>query len=352
MSNNKKIKLLVVDDSAFMRAAIERMLKEEPSIEVIGTAANGKDAVTKTVKLKPDVVTMDVEMPVMDGLHALREIMKICPVPVIMVSSMTQEGARVTLDALDLGAVDYAPKPGAALTTDILKLKQQLIDKVLAAAGASPQKVKLEFSKIPTGVQRDKSIDEKVYRIVCIGASTGGPPAVQKILSMLNPSLKAPVVIAQHMPKAFTAAFATRMNSICGIRVKELVDGEILQNSIAYICPGDYQTRIKPVAENRYKFELTLNSEEQLKYAPCIDTLFFSAASSFQHNTTGVILTGMGEDGARGLKNIKLSGGLTIAQDKATSIIYGMPRAAVEKQAASRVLALDSIAPELELALK
>lgn len=353
MTEIKKIKVLVVDDSAFMRTAIERMLIADPTIELIGSAANGREAVEKVVRLHPDVVTMDIEMPIMDGLHALKEIMRLCPTPVLMVSSLTKEGAKNTLDAIELGAIDYVPKPGSTLSASILTLKEELLQKIHAAAGCQPKAVKLEY--IPSKRQFKRAstpADEIISRAVFIGASTGGPPAVQKILSRLDAILPAPIVIAQHMPKPFTTAFASRMNTLCGIKVREANDGEILQNSIAYICPGDHQTRVTRTMDGKYCFTITSNAKEQDHFAPCINTLFFSAAKEFAHKAIGIILTGMGEDGVRGLKNIKLMGGLTIAQDRASSVVYGMPRAALEQEAAVRILNLDEISNEIELALK
>mgnify|MGYP000936775921 FL=1 len=353
MTTQKKIKVLVVDDSAFMRTAIERMLVADPGIELIGSAANGREAVEKVVRLRPDVVTMDIEMPIMDGLHALKEIMRLCPTPVLMVSSLTKEGAKTTLDAIELGAIDYVPKPGSTLSANILTLKDELISKIRAAAGCQPKAVKLEY--IPGKRQAKRAStpsDEIINRAVFIGASTGGPPAVQKILSVLDPALPAPIIVAQHMPKTFTAAFASRLNMLCGIKVKEANDGETIQNSIAYICPGDHQTRITRSIDGKFCFAIVSNNNEQDRFAPCINTLFFSAAKEFAHKAVGVILTGMGEDGVRGLKNIKLMGGLTIAQDRASSVVYGMPRAALEQEAAVRILNLDEIAKEIELALK
>ncbi|MDD3145679.1 MAG: chemotaxis response regulator protein-glutamate methylesterase [Candidatus Riflebacteria bacterium] len=353
MTENKKIRVLIVDDSAFMRTAIERMINSDPSLEIIGSAANGREAVEKVARLRPDVVTMDVEMPIMDGLQALKEIMRLCPTPVLMVSSLTKEGAKVTLDAFDLGAVDYVPKPGSTLSATILTLKDDLLQKIHAAAGCQPKAVKLDFAGARRGPKKPlASTDEIISRAIFIGASTGGPPAVQKILSMIDPALPAPIVVAQHMPKAFTAAFASRMNLLCGIRVKEACDGEPLQNSIAYICPGDHQTRVSRSIDGRCCFAITPNSIEQDRFAPCINTLFFSAAKEFAHKSIGVILTGMGEDGVRGMKNIKLMGGLTIAQDRSSSVVYGMPRAALEQEAAVRILNLEEIAREIELSLK
>lgn len=349
----KKIRVVIVDDSAFMRTAIERMLRSDSGIEIVGSAANGVEAIDRVSRLKPDVVTMDVEMPIMDGLQALKEIMRICPTPVLMVSSLTHEGAKVTLDALYLGAVDYIPKPGSTFSTNVLTLKDELIRKIYCAATSKPSTLKLEFKAgRSSSSRRNITKDEVINKAIFIGASTGGPPAIQKILSEIDPNLNAPIIIAQHMPKAFTGAFATRLNTICSIRVKEASDGEPLQNSVAYICPGDNQTRVIRSLSGKCVFSIVSNEEEKDTFAPCINTLFFSAAKEFAHNALGIILTGMGEDGVRGLKNIKLRGGLTLAQDRSTSVVFGMPRAALEQEAAVRLIHLDDIASEIELFLK
>lgn len=354
MRESKKIKVFIVDDSAFMRAALEKMLREDPSIEIVGSASNGKEAVEKISRLKVDVVTMDVEMPVMDGLHALKEIMRINPVPVIMVSSLTQQGARVTLDALDLGAVDYLAKPGSGISVNILNMKELLIEKVHQAAESKPSVPKFKYILQTTRRTQETSTEQNLRydKIVVIGASTGGPPAIQQILSSLSQNFPYPIIIAQHMPKAFTATFAQRLNLLCNIRVKEATDGETIQKSIAYICPGDMQTRIMPRPDNTFYFSICSNDLEKLRYAPCIDVLFNSAVSCFGRRTIGVILTGMGEDGVIGLKNIKLVGGLTIAQDKNSCVVYGMPKAAIEQGAVVKIASIQDIASELELACR
>ena len=353
MSKINKIKVLIVDDSAFMRTAIERMLVTDSSIEIIGSARNGREAVGKVARLKPDVVTMDIEMPVMDGLHALKEIMRLCPTPVLMVSSLTQQGAKVTLDALELGAIDYIPKPGSALTVGVLKLQKELLSKIHAVANCKPKQIKLEYRPMANNGNMSKATSNKpINKAFFIGASTGGPPAVQKIVSQLSHDFPAPVIIAQHMPKTFTSAFATRLNRVCAIRVKEACDGEIIQNSLVYICPGDNQTRVIKNSDGSFKFSVISNNDEKDLFAPCINTLFFSAATELGLRSVAILLTGMGEDGVRGMKNIKMVGGLTITQDRATSVVYGMPKAALEQNAATRILSLDEIAPEMELAVK
>lgn len=351
-SRERKIRVLIVDDSAFMRTAIERMLKQDPDVEVIGSASNGREAVEKTVRLHPDVLTMDVEMPVMDGLHAVKEIMKLSPTPIVMVSSLTLDGARVTLDALELGAVDYVAKPGSTVSLNIMGLQRELLIKVRAAAEARPQVSKLRIAALPPkgGAPAPGDAQTQLDWVVLIGASTGGPPAIQQILTTLPPNLTAPVIIAQHMPRSFTATFAQRLNALCPIRVKEAVDGEVLQRSVAYICPGDQQTRFCKRPDGRHTFSIAPDPSQP--FAPCIDVTFFSGAETFGKRIIGVILTGMGNDGVRGLKNIHLLGGLTIAQDRATSVVYGMPRAALEERVVTRILPIHDIAKEIDLALK
>jgi two-component system chemotaxis response regulator CheB len=353
MSEMKKIRLLIVEDSAFMRIAIERMLKEDARIEVIGSASNGQEAVEKVARLKPDVVTMDIEMPIMDGLHALKEVMQHSPVPVIMVSSLTQKGAQVTLDALDLGATDYIGKPGSNLSVNIFTLKAELLAKVAAAAESKPtvHKTRLPSMQPKRMTTPDDAISQ-VDRVVVIGSSTGGPPAIRTVLSGLPANLAAPVIIAQHMPQMFTNAFAQRLNSLCNLRVKEAVDGEVIQRSVVYVCPGDHQTRVRKNEPDRYVFSIVSNDSEKRKFAPCIDQTFLSVVEHFGRKTLGVILTGMGDNGAKAMSEIRNVGGMTIAQDKGTSVVYGMPRAVAECGAAARILPIQQIAAEIELALR
>ncbi|MBF0503018.1 MAG: chemotaxis response regulator protein-glutamate methylesterase [Candidatus Riflebacteria bacterium] len=373
MAITNKIRVLIVDDSAFMRAALERMLHEDATIDVIGSAGNGKEGVEKAIRLRPDVITMDIEMPVMDGLHAIREIMRLSPIPIIMVSSITQHGAQATFDALELGAIDYIGKPGSGFSANILTLRDDLLTKIHAAAESSLRMRQPLISRGRTPATENVSIDThprgistfspkraiasgdqntQIDWIVVIGASTGGPSAIQTIISALPPNLPAPVIIAQHMPAVFTGAFAQRLNTVCKLRVKETANGEILQRTVVYICAGDHQTSFKRRDDNRYMFSVTSNELEKARFAPSIDYLFLSAAEIFGRKTMSIILTGMGEDGVRGMKNIKAAGGLTIAQDRASSVVYGMPRAALEQGAVTRILSLSEIPSEIELALR
>jgi len=347
------INVLIVDDSAFMRTALERMMKADPCIRVIGTASNGLEAIERTLRLKPDVITLDIEMPVMDGLHALKEIMRVAPLPVLIVSSLTKEGAQVTLDALELGAVDYLPKPGSGISTKMFSIQKELVTKVRHLAESKPLIQRLDLAKAitPSVPQRKHAKFHAIKKAVFIGASTGGPPAIQRILSELPANLNAPIIIAQHMPSSFTKAFADRLNRICNIKVKEAVDRELLQNSVVYICPGDMQTTVEKSIKGEYKFKIVSEDFSSNKFAPSIDVLMFSAAKEFGANAIGILLTGMGDDGARGLKNIFLVGGLTMAQDKETSVVFGIPRAAIEMQAVSRILPLNDFAEEIKLGL-
>jgi two-component system chemotaxis response regulator CheB len=351
--NQKKVRVVIVDDSAFMRTAIERMLRSSSSIEIVGTASNGVEAIELTRRLRPNVITMDIEMPVMDGLQALKEIMRMYPTPVIVVSSLSSKGAKITLDALDLGAVDYIPKPGSTLSANVLDLQTELVSKVLSAVNSRPSHLKLDLGayKAPAKPVERASVREYVSKIVVIGASTGGPPAIQKILTGINPYIEAPIVIAQHMPQTFTSAFATRMNSLCAIRVKEAVRGEILQNSVVYVCPGGHTTTVKSTTAGTYAFEVIKENEEVI-LSPSIDALFSSVAPLFKSRTSGVVLTGMGSDGVLGMQKIQLHGGVTIAQDRMTSVVYGMPKAVADAGAADVVVAIDDIAYEIELSVK
>ena len=354
MKPKSKIRILIVEDSAFMRIALEKMLRDEPDFEIIATAGNGQEALEKVLRLKPDVVTMDIEMPVMDGLVALKEIMRAQPTPVLMVSSLTQNGAQATLDAMDLGAVDYVPKPGSTLSMSVFDLKTDLIRKVRGAASGMPLIIRHRIADIgqkrtTVGVTTQNT---RIGKIIVIGASTGGPPAVRSVISPLPANLSAPVLIAQHMPPTFTTAFAQRLNSMCNLRVKEAVHGEVLQNSVAYVCPGDFQTRLELQPDGKLTFLITPNRAENLRFAPCIDTVFISASRLLGTGVLGLILTGMGDNGVDGLLKIREAGGFTIAQDKTTSVVYGMPRAASERNAAARVLPLHEMHKEIELFLR
>ena len=353
MNGDRKVRLLIVDDSAFMRVALERMIKEEQPIEVIGSASNGREAIEKAVRLRPDVITMDIEMPILDGLHALKEIMRILPIPIIMVSSLTQNGAQATLDALDLGAVDYISKPGSPLGVSIFNLKDELLCKIMASVGNMPSIPKPRMATlVPKKALQPAENNTQIDRIVLLGASTGGPPAIRSILAGLSGNIPVPIVVAQHMPKTFTNAFAQRLNSLCNLRVKEAAQGEIIQRSVVYVCPGDSQTRIKKIDPAHFAFSISTGENEKHRYSPSIDVMFSSFTENFGRKVVGVLLTGMGDDGVKGLAEIKQAGGMTIAQDKNSCVVYGMPRAAVERGVVDRILPLNDISKEIEISIK
>jgi two-component system chemotaxis response regulator CheB len=346
------IKVLVVDDSAFMRKALTSMLQEDPEIKVIGTARDGVEAIQMIQDLKPDIVTMDVEMPRMDGITALREIMQKCPVPVIMVSSLTTEGAKVTLEALEVGAVDFIPKNLAELSVNIVKIKGMLIEKIktIGKRGiikrrtiAKPAETKIETPKVE--IPKVRVTTERKVGIVSIGTSTGGPKALQEIIPKLPKDFPVPIVIAQHMPPNFTKPFAERLDQLSQLSVKEAEEGETIKPGIVYIAPGRGHMRLK-----RRGIETLVNiseDKEEFIYRPSVDALMLSVADCFPGRSLGVILTGMGNDGAKGCKKIKENGGRIFAQNEESCVVYGMPRAVIEAGIADKVVPLEEMAGEI-----
>lgn len=348
------VKVLIVDDSAFMRNALTTMLSSDHEISVVGTARDGEEALEKVEKLRPDVVTMDVEMPKMDGLTALRHIMDKNPVPVIMVSSLTTDGAKVTLDALELGAVDFIPKNLSELSINIVKIKEILLDKVkqiglkgqtgkLRAPGSRPVRVVKPLSVPPLQV---RATGERRIAVVAIGTSTGGPRALQEIIPKLPGDFPVPIVIAQHMPPNFTGPFAERLNQISNITVREAVEGEALKPGVAVIAPGRGHMRVKRVRGIETVIGISENRED-FTYRPSVDALMSSVAEFFPGRALGVILTGMGNDGLKGLIELKKTGGRIFAQDEESCVVYGMPKAVVDAGIADKVLAIDEIAGEI-----
>ena len=355
------VKVLVVDDSGFFRRRVSEILSADPNIQVVGTATNGREAIDQALALKPDVITMDYEMPMMDGITAVRHIMQRCPTPVLMFSSLTHEGARVTLDALDAGAVDYLPKNFEEISRNPDKVRQLLCEKVhtisrsnrrysgfsapgsspVAAPGglASPAPVAPSRSAHATASAAPK---RKSYKLVAIGTSTGGPVALQRVLTQLPGSFPAPLVLIQHMPAAFTKAFAERLDKLCKIRVKEAEDGDLLRPGLALLAPGGKQMMI----DGRGSVKI-LPGDERLNYKPCVDITFGSAAKSFNDKVLAVVLTGMGADGREGARLLKQCGSQVWAQDEASCVIYGMPMAIVKANLADAVYGLDDIGRHL-----
>ena len=338
-----KLKVLVVDDSAFMRRVIKQMLESDPGIEVIGTARDGAEGVDMTVSLAPDVVTMDIEMPRMNGLDATKMIMEKLPTPIIMVSSLTEEGAKATFAALERGAVDYVAKHLDNSTFDIMKIQNELIGKVKAVARKSRRTAPArEERRVHTLAPARKGFITQKIAFEAIGASTGGPRAIQEIVSRLPGDMATPFLISVHMPKAFTKAFADRLNDLSKLHVKEVENNEPVMPA-AYSCLGRAQTRIKDGAAeftSRYDNRLSL-------YKPSVDVSMQSVADCFPGRSMGVILTGMGHDGMQGMKLIKEKGGKTLAQNEETSVVYGMPKAVIDAGIADKIAPLDAIAAEI-----
>lgn len=343
-----RIKILVVDDSAFMRRVIKQMLESDQDIEVIATARDGLEGIEKAMSLAPDVITMDVEMPRMDGLEATAIIMEKCPTPILIVSSLTKEGAKATFDALDKGAADYISKNLVTSAIDILKIQDEIISKVKALC-KKPNKllgVRPYRRAEPPLPPRANGYATQKIGFVAIGASTGGPRAVQEVLAHLPDDLPTPMLVAVHMPKAFTGAFADRLNDICKLKVKEAENGESIVAGTVYITPGGTQTRVKRKRLTDFYIDIN-NVPEDLLYKPSVDISMLSVAECFLGKSMGVILTGMGHDGLEGMRLIKKNGGKTIAQDEQTSTVYGMPKAIVEAGLADKILPLDMIAAEI-----
>jgi two-component system, chemotaxis family, protein-glutamate methylesterase/glutaminase len=342
------IGVLVVDDSAFMRTALSRMIASEPGLEVIGTATTGSEALGKIASLDPDVVTLDVEMPGLDGLETLRRIMALAPRPVIMVSAATEKDAEITFNALAAGAFDYVPKQLSSTSLDILHIQPDLIAKIRAAAASR--------SSLLAGISRKKpprcSAPENGNgnptspAIIAMGTSTGGPKALQEILPLLPRDLPIPILIVQHMPPGFTAPFAHRLNSLCAVAVREAVHQEAIQPGVVYIAPAGMHMTVERSSDSLGVICLDARPEKSL-HVPSVDLMMKSVARNFKHSSMGIIMTGMGSDGAEGMKAIYREGGFTIGQDEASCVVYGMPRACAELGVLNRVVPLGQIPAQI-----
>lgn len=328
----RRIKVLVIDDSALIRTLLTDILESDPEIEVVGTASDAIRGLEKIAALNPDVITLDIDMPRLDGLSMLDRLMPLWPLPVVMISALTREGAEATLKALELGAVDFIAKPMLDIRQGVEKLRDTVITKVRLAADASV-KQRVELALTPT-VPRKHAPGRMV---VAIGASTGGVAALNLILQSLSVDAP-PIVIAQHMPPMFTEQFARRLNSQCAITVSEARHGDVLLPGHAYVAPGDRHLEVVRTAAG---FETMLRSGALVNgHMPSVDVLFASVAESVGRNALGMLLTGMGKDGAQGLLQMRNAGAATVCQDEATSLIYGMPHAAVSIGAATVELPL------------
>lgn len=403
----RMIRVLIADDSAFMRQVLADLFRKQPDFEVLGTAMNGKEAVSKVKQLKPDLLTLDVNMPVMDGLEALAIIMEECPIPVVMLSSLTQKGTDATVRALGLGAVDFISKAGGSISR-IDSIEQEILQKCRAAANARVQKMnfakkkteepaghlappvmkrveipKRQGLKLGTGPSSEPAAQKPAFgskrnnpllqsrssvpasigrpspimagnfghsnKLVVIGTSTGGPQALQNVITRLPGNLPCGVVIVQHMPAGFTKALADRLDSISQISVKEAEDGEEIRAGHVYIAPGDFHLRVKDDGGIR---RIKLSQEARVgNHRPAVNVMYDSVAP-LGRKLVAVIMTGMGSDGCEGMKKIKASGGYSIAQDEPTCVVYGMPKAVVDAGLADEVRPLQDIAGAIVEAVK
>jgi two-component system chemotaxis response regulator CheB len=373
------IGVLIVDDSPFMRLTLQKILSQDPGIKVLDVARDGREGILKLQSLRPQVVTMDVEMPVMDGLQALEEIMRWQPTPIIILSAVTTEGAQATLKALDLGAFDVVAKPSGSPGADLMALSRDLVEKVKAAACVNPArlgrkglnqfsagasgtagttvaqtvvtKAVTQISVVGTSLGPSPRLSspgkmgllpKHAVEIVAIGTSTGGPSALQAVLPTLPANFPVPVLVAQHMPPGFTGPLAQRLNGLCPLNVKEGIHGEGLRAGTVYVAPAGKQLQVQ-----RKSGQLTLHIGDEAPiptlYHPSVDVMFLSLAKEVGKGTLGVVMTGMGNDGTKGMKELKALEGFAIAEAEETCVVYGMPRSLVDAGLADRIVPLGDI---------
>lgn len=355
-SQTGKTRVLIVDDSSFMRMAIRSVLSKDPSFDIVGTAADGMEGVEKAIALRPDIITMDVEMPRMDGIAALRQIMVKAPTRVLMVSTLTNEGAKATFEALDAGAIDYIPKNVTDSTEAQNIFREELLRKTREAGRAhfgrsiTPSVIRPGAAApavTPPPRPSTSRFAGKKINYVGIGASTGGPVALQEVLSRIPVNFPYGIIVGIHMPKAFTGPYADRLNAKCSMNIREAVNGDVLMPGLALITPGGMHTTLVRYGTRVLVKTAPVSDYPQYVYIPSLDLMMSSMAEATNGYMLGVILTGMGNDGFKGMQLLKSKGGLTIAQDEATSTIYGMPRACVEGGVADEVLPLGQIGFEI-----
>lgn len=349
----EKKRVLIVDDSAFMRKVLTDIINQDPGLTVIDTAKNGQEAIQKVLQLKPDVMTLDVEMPVLDGLAALEVVMRDAPMPVIMLSSLTREGADATLRALDLGALDFITKPSSIFQINTQDMQQELLTKLKMAARvtvrtrSAPRRERppLQRSTLPRQEAASGTKDGRIRKIIAIGTSTGGPKALQDVIPNLPGNLQASILVVQHMPPGFTKSLAERMDSISQLRVKEAEHNDILLPGWVYIAPGDYHLR---VVREGHNYRVKLGDDALVSgHRPSVDAMMDSLADLKMSDIVGVIMTGMGSDGAKGLKRLKENRTYVIAQDEESCVVFGMPKSAIKLEAVDKIVSLESIADEI-----
>jgi two-component system, chemotaxis family, protein-glutamate methylesterase/glutaminase len=390
MITGSRIRVLIVDDSAFMRKVLLSILSADPQIEVVGEARDGREGVAKAEQLKPDVITMDINMPHMDGLQATEAIMSQNPRPIVIVSSETREGADVTLKALELGAIDFVAKPSGGIDLDMNTVRDELVRKIrmsskvrvvrtavrtklgqeiansaprtepasdlvgrvqssspaaapMAPASLNPPRPVSQVGNSSGSMPAFGSRPASKFPIVVLAASTGGPATLMKFVPSFPKGFQGAVVLVQHMPANFTAQFAAQLQEVCGMRVKEAEGGEMLQQGTFYVCPGSHHLRISPAGRVLLDDGPRINA-----YKPCADVTLETAAQFAGPMGIAAILTGMGNDGAKGAHAVKQYGGFVVAQDEATSVIYGMPAEAVKLGAVDQILPVDNIYPAIE----
>jgi two-component system chemotaxis response regulator CheB len=334
------IDVLVVEDSAFMRKVLSEILESDPEIKVIDQAINGIEGVKKASLLKPDVITMDIEMPNMDGIEAVKRIMRINPTPIIMISAYTKKGAQKTIETLIAGAVDFVEKPGGPISLKLRDIKEEIINKVKIASKAN---LKTATKRKQISLNKKKMSDS----LVIIAASTGGPKIITSIFKKLPRDFPAPIVVVQHMPGTFTKAFAKRLDEHSPLSVTEGKEGSFLKKGKAFIAPGDFHLEFTGDRKIRLNKKPALHGVR-----PSADITMNSASENFDGNLIGVILSGMGKDGSIGVRNIRKRGGFIIAQDKDTSVVYGMPKSAIESGCVDLVLPSNEIADKLIALIK
>jgi two-component system chemotaxis response regulator CheB len=337
------MRVVVVDDSAFMRRAITQMLASDPDIQVVASARNGREGVDAVKQFKPDVVTMDIEMPEMDGLTALQTIMRDCPTHVIMLSSLTTEGSHAALRAMSLGAADFLAKDTSQISLSITNIQSELLAKVRALGGSVRHRKPVAVAAPQFALDAVPKLKAASFDVICIGSSTGGPPVLETIIRAVPATLRLPVVIAQHMPAVFTASMSERLHQISAIPVVHVADNMPLERGRVHICPGAKHTHIERIGLGRWK--LRVNDEPaSAPYRPSVDALFMSAASAMGSRVLGIVLTGMGNDGFEGGRLLHARGATLIAQNSDSCVVYGMPKGITENALVVASLTPDKIA--------